>query len=90
MKIRRIADYFPNAQTAQPAQQIEEQTTAPQAKVASEEAVRISRGARVGDDSAAAAGGRADTVARLSEQVRSGSYRPDSKVVAEALYKELF
>jgi len=90
MKIRRIADYFPSSAATSQTQPVAEQEVAPEAQAVTGEAVRISRSARAGDEAGASTGGRSEKVARLAEAVRSGSYRPDSKVVAEAVYKELF
>ncbi len=90
MKIRRIADYFPSAAAATQTPSVAEQEVTPEAQAQTGEAVRISRSSQNSDGTGATTGGRSEKVARLAEAVRSGSYRPDSKVVAEALYKELF
>jgi flagellar biosynthesis anti-sigma factor FlgM len=54
------------------------------------EAVRIGAGFESSAGSASAEASNAAKVARLREQVASGSYKPDTTKVAEALARDLF
>jgi len=83
MTVNNISRFIGSLSLSSASDSANKQPSAAQQKTPDQQAVTLAPGLKGGED-------RAQKVARIAEQVKSGTYKVDSKEVAESLYQELF